>query len=497
MSRSDLPSGLDEPTVESQGGDISTAPDNVIRRLTELSSELLCVLDSKGYFVWLSPGFSRILGWSMLELRSQPVRSFVHPLDVEDALDVSRRLMLGEPIVGFEHRFHCKDEGFRWLEWNVVLGEDGLLYGSVRDVTEKKAEALVAEKRLRWLEAIDHLSDVGYWRVDLATSEVQWSNGVYGIHRRDRHLAPPTLEECIEFYHPEDQEQVLQSIETAISGQGDYQFQLRLLFENDEISWVESFGRCEVNEAGQPIGLFGAIRDVTSQKNILDNLEHRNSELEQFAFGAAKGMYEPVETIYDIIDNFKGDAKTELDSPIGQSILSIETSTRRMQRLIRSLVEYSEVRQTSTSPSPVDLNRVLGDVQKDVASLLESTQGTLQIDPMPVVMGYSLWLRRLFRHLVENSLKFHGEQVPKVRVRSQERQEDWLFSVVDNGMGFSVEDIENIFRPFYKLGDQEESNGAGIGLTICKKIVAAHGGELGAGSMMGHGSTFYFNLAKV
>ncbi len=103
-------------------------------------------------------------------------------------------------------------------------------------------------------------------------------------------------------------------------------------------------------------------------------------------------------------------------------------------------------------------------------------------------------LSRLFQNLIGNAIKFHGKDPPRIHIAAEHRDNEWVFSVRDNGIGIDPNYFDRIFVVFQRLHTREEYDGTGIGLSICKKIVERHGGKFRVESEPGKGSTFYFSI---
>lgn len=101
------------------------------------------------------------------------------------------------------------------------------------------------------------------------------------------------------------------------------------------------------------------------------------------------------------------------------------------------------------------------------------------------------------QNLLSNALKFVPNGVkPQIEIRAEENEEEYLFSIKDNGIGIDPKFYDKIFTLYRRLHKRNEFDGIGIGLSHCKKIVALHGGNIWVESTLGKGSTFYFTILK-
>ncbi|HIE30943.1 MAG TPA: GHKL domain-containing protein, partial [Methanosarcinales archaeon] len=141
----------------------------------------------------------------------------------------------------------------------------------------------------------------------------------------------------------------------------------------------------------------------------------------------------------------------------------------------------------------------------DCALVLEQTLANLQMaiedrgavithDALPTVMADDSQLVQLFQNLIENAIKFQSEDPPRIHISAEQKGDEWVFSVADNGIGIEPEFFDRIFVIFQRLHGVDEYSGTGIGLAVCKKIVERHGGHIWVESEPGKGSTFYFTI---
>ena len=126
--------------------------------------------------------------------------------------------------------------------------------------------------------------------------------------------------------------------------------------------------------------------------------------------------------------------------------------------------------------------------------VIQESAARVTHDPLPTVMADDIQLGQLFQNLIGNALKYHNGNAPAVHIGCQRRDNDWLLSIRDNGIGIDPRFAEKIFVIFQRLHNREQYTGTGIGLAVSKRIVERHGGKIWVESAPGKGSTFYFTL---
>ena len=167
-----------------------------------------------------------------------------------------------------------------------------------------------------------------------------------------------------------------------------------------------------------------------------------------------------------------------------------------MQLLIADLLNLSRIGNQG-SFAIVDCNEVLKNVLKDLEASIQENKAKVKVDILPVVKGNEVELNLLFQNLISNAIKFKKLEVePEIKITVSENNDEYIFKVIDNGIGIEPIYHEKIFTIFQRLHSMEVYDGSGIGLSICKKIVALHKGKIGVKSKLNEGSTFYFTIPK-
>jgi PAS domain S-box-containing protein len=269
----------------------------------------------------------------------------------------------------------------------------------------------------------------------------------------------------------------------------------------------------EENAAGAVI----VFRDVSAARSsqqqlraVSDELERSNRELQDFATIASHDLQEPLRKIQAFGDRLAERSSGVLDAEGKDSLERMTNAAGRMQTLINDLLEYSQVTMRPEPPRAVDLGLVVAEVLSDLDERIRSTGGRVIVGPLPTILASPLQMRQLFQNLIANALKFHPLGVapevhlsatarggPRATTRQPDRRPVWEIRVRDNGIGFDDEKhAERIFAPFQRLHGRQAYEGTGMGLAICRRIVAVHGGTITARSQPGAGATFVIVLPR-
>jgi PAS domain S-box-containing protein len=235
-------------------------------------------------------------------------------------------------------------------------------------------------------------------------------------------------------------------------------------------------------------------------KQLLANnkeLAFHLNEIEQFTYIASHDLQEPLRTLISFSKLLNGSYSANLTENQLKFLSFINDSATRMQNLVKGLMEYSMLGKEKVK-TDVNCNKILEEVISDMSESISSSNATITIGNLPIINGYSTELRLLFQNLINNALKFGKKDVPpQIKISSERKSGDWLFSIQDNGIGIDIKDKDKIFVIFKRMHNRDEYEGSGIGLAHCKKIVELHGGSIWIESTPGIGSLFMFTIPIV
>jgi PAS domain S-box-containing protein len=250
------------------------------------------------------------------------------------------------------------------------------------------------------------------------------------------------------------------------------------------------------------------ITDVTEQKRAMDEikraniklkkyameLKRSNQELEQFAYVASHDLQEPLRMVSSFTQLLAKRYRDKLDDDANEFISYTVEGANRMQRLINDLLNYSRIQTRGKPFVETDCEEILGQVRANLQVAIEKSRALMTSDFLPTVMADPTQMMQLFQNLIDNAIKFSGKEPPRVHISAEKRDNEWVFSVSDNGIGIDPRFNERIFVIFQRLHEREKYPGTGIGLALCMRIVDRHGGRIWVESEPGKGSTFYFTI---
>lgn len=223
-------------------------------------------------------------------------------------------------------------------------------------------------------------------------------------------------------------------------------------------------------------------------------LGRSNAELQQFAYVASHDLQEPLRMVSSYTQLLAKRYKGKLDADADDFIAFAVDGASRMQRLIQDLLAYSRVSTRGFDRRRTHMENALEQATDNLRLAVKEAGAVVTHDQLPAVMADERQLTQLFQNLLGNAIKFRGEEPPLIHVSAKRLDNDWVFSVQDNGIGIDPQYADRIFIIFQRLHNREEYPGTGIGLAICRRIVERHGGRIWVESAPGKGATFSFTL---
>lgn len=251
------------------------------------------------------------------------------------------------------------------------------------------------------------------------------------------------------------------------------------------------------------------VRDVTNLHEAKVALNEKNKELEKyivanlqlenFAYFASHDLQTPLRSMISFTQLLKRSLKGKISKGEQEYMDFIIGSSKNMRNLVNDLLSYSRVNTTSINLEKVNVEDMLSQLCLELTAIVEEKNAQIKLQSLQrEITADATKLRQVFQNLITNAVKFSNqEQSPEININCQEKEDHWLFSVSDNGIGIHPDFQERIFLLFKRLHSNSEYEGTGIGLAMVKKIVEQHDGKIWLESAIGEGSTFYFTIKKM
>ncbi|MBS0271661.1 MAG: PAS domain-containing protein [Proteobacteria bacterium] len=231
-------------------------------------------------------------------------------------------------------------------------------------------------------------------------------------------------------------------------------------------------------------------------KKMITALNHSNGELERFAHICAHDLNEPLRTIASYGQLLEADFKNELGPVACGHLNNITKSIKHMKALVDGILAYSQMDTAGLKKTHFSLNHLMKALLMVLEKKIKEKNAFIYCDKLPQIYADKALIGRVLQNLISNALKFNKSDIPIIYVTTKERKNSILFCVEDNGIGIEPKYQQQIFDLFKRLHHASEYSGTGVGLSLSKKIVEAHGGKMWVKSIPNEGSRFFFTLPK-
>ncbi len=249
------------------------------------------------------------------------------------------------------------------------------------------------------------------------------------------------------------------------------------------------------------VGLCGQIavaidyrRTEMERELLIEELEMKNAELERFTYTVSHDLKSPLVTMRGFLGFLERDIAAGAQERAQRDLMHVHEAIDQMDMFLKDLLELSRVGRVLNEPQLINFGDVVKKALAVVSGQLQSREITMVLpDKWPDIYGDERRLVEVVQNLVDNSVKFLGDQAEPIIELGAIEGEETVFFVQDNGIGIDPKYCRKVFRLFDRL--QTGTEGSGVGLALVKRIIEAHNGRVWIESELGKGATFYFTLA--
>lgn len=482
--------------------------ENKYKELVDNARSIILKMDTNGNIVFFNEYAKELFGFTQEEILGKPALGTIVPK--VDSGGKEMYIMLDSIYKDPDkHEINIneniKKNGERiWVEWHnkARFDDKGNRIGHIAvglDITERiRAEnrLLDTQKKLR---LVLKQNKIGIWERDLKTNLLSLDDGMREILRTNRDSMP--FEEFLNTIHEEDVSFIREKIEKNIKKLEPYEIVYRLLFP-EGLRYISAKARIEFDN-NVPVKVIGVASDVTElQKNVENaisdmnrELLRSNTDLQQFAYIASHDLQEPLRMVTSFTQLLQKKYKDKLDDEAQEYIRYAVDGSKRMYELINGLLAFSRVHTKADEIKEVDMNYIFDCAKTNLFNKIKETNADVKSQQLPVIKADAYQMIQILQNLIDNAIKF-SEGAPAINVSCKSEKDKYVFSVKDKGVGIDQKYFDRIFKIFQRLNSSERYAGIGIGLSICKRIVERHNGDIWVESEVGKGSTFCFSIPK-
>ncbi|KAA0995326.1 PAS domain S-box protein [Pseudomonas sp. ANT_J12] len=514
----------------------------VLRSATEVS---IIATDLDGVIRVFNKGAEHLLGYDAEELVGKDTPALFHVPEDVAARGVELSEEYAQPIIGFRVLTHKPElEGAETREWTYIR-KDGLrvpvtlvvtsmrdaegglsgYLGIAVDITERKAaeKELAAslkttlEQRSELMAVHDQLlmaaevAELGVWSWTLTDNALKWNDRMFEFYGQPLSLRNTGLgyEHWYSRVHPDDVVAAAAKLKGAVEGTDVYDTIFRVVRPDGQTRFIQAGAQIERGPGGEALRVTGINRDITAQRELESHLLHAKEQAD--AGSAAKSAFlanmsheirTPMNAVLGMLQLVQN---TDLDGRQLDYVSKAQSAARSLLGLLNDILDYSKIEagKLQLDVHPFELETLM----RDLAVVLAGNQGQKEVEVMfdldsnlpNDLIGDSLRLQQVLINLAGNALKFTLEGQIVVSVEQRLRTENTVslrIAVSDTGIGISPEQLQRIFEGFTQAeaSTSRRFGGTGLGLVICKRLVALMGGELQVQSQQGVGSRFWFDI---
>jgi PAS domain S-box-containing protein len=515
-----------EEAIRESEQQLRKARDELETKVVERTAELQCSqaylteaqrLSHTGSFGWdVSSGK---LYWSEETFRifecdraDQPTVEFVlqrtHPDDRAYVQQTIDRAAQQRTDLDFEHRLLMPDGSVKYVR---VVGhaskedesEAPEFVGAITDITERKRAEEILRRSEAYLSEAQRLSHTGSWAGIAKTGEhTYWSEEAFRILGFDPAEGPPRFEELQQRFHPDDRARAMEHFRKAVRERTDWDVSYRIVHPGGEIREIQSIGHPVFGPSGDVVEVVGTVMDVTERRRAEEDrqtLAHANriTTMGQLTASIAHEVNQPIGAMVTNAQAALRWLNMQPPEPeeVRQALDRIVRNGRRAGDVIariRALVTNAPPRNDQ-----LDINEVILEVIALTRSELRSSGTSLQTqlaDGLPLILGDRIQLQQVMLNLIFNAVEAMSgsrERWRALLIRTEQSGRGGvLVAVRDTGPGLKPESADRLFEPFHTT----KPGGMGMGLSICRSIIEAHGGRLWAAPNKRQGAVFRFTL---
>lgn len=300
--------------------------------------------------------------------------------------------------------------------------------------------------------------------------------------------------------HHDDQEKSKKYFQKLITDGYYSNYQGRTITKNGVIKHVQVNSNA-IYENGKMVGSRDIVRDITQLKKdeekrnqLFIQLDEVNKELKEFAYIVSHDLKAPLRAIRNISNWLSEDYTDKIDDIGKKQLQLLDNRVNRMHQFINGIFEYTKVGRINETKEIVDMEEIIQNTNL-MLNLKENVEIKI-LKKLPKIYCEKIKMEQVFQNLISNAVKYNDKKICKIEIDYEDLDSYYRIKIKDNGKGIEEKNFERIFQIFQTLQSKDDFESTGIGLSIVKRIVQLHGGEISVNSKLGEYTTFNFTLKK-
>jgi len=499
-----------------------------IRQVMDTTPDIIYIMDlSTRQMIYCNRQIAADLGYTKTQIAAMenPLFNIMHKEDIPvitDHLKKMKTVTQDDKVFEVEYRLINAKGAINWFcDRSAVFRRNGRKVpvekiGITQNITKEKLREEQIITDLDIIAQAEEIAEMGSWEYDILTGSFKWSKGMYQLFNlpKNKKVIPDIYFD----YTPEEEHVVVKKVVDNIR----YEFTpfeeiITLIPEGQEEKIVKIKAVVIKDKKKRPVKIVGvdlnithqikAAREISSLNKILlarnRDLEELNGELKTFNTMVSRDYKETIQILYTNLEYIVSKEARNLSDTSKANIRRAQSAIQRMKLLTEDINAYLGLHDIAINKSLINPNQIVADVVLQLKGKIEQAGATIELTDLPSLYADPLLFSILVTNLLDNSLKFRKLAFPSI-IKIKYSQADEMnaisgaisnmpyiiVSISDNGIGFREEEAENIFELFVRLQEGGKYKGSGIGLAICKKIMAMHNGFITAESVPATGSTF-------
>ncbi|PCI55575.1 MAG: PAS domain-containing sensor histidine kinase [Alphaproteobacteria bacterium] len=513
--------------IQSSAARIETAFDNVIdikptaddsTEFVMMTHDIMIITDEQGRIINANNVFLENFGYTSAELRGA---SFLNLFSDEDRPTIRNTMLsltynadkIDDPdsisqIIDFETRILTRGKQPRWVEFRQKC-VGGKIYSLGRDITNLKQQQSSLKRRQKQLSEAEAIGRMGHWHWLIGEDNISWSEEIFRIFGVDQNQYKPCINGLTDLIHKRDLGRVVQVFQRAIIEEKNYDMEFRIVRPGGDIRFIMCEGRCEKDETGEIIALYGIMQDMTERMLYEQELRQARDASEQ-AYAAKSrflaNMSHELRTPLNAVIGFSEMIESQMLGPIFNEkyieyATSIKDSGKHLLDLISDILDMSKIEAGKHTLELEEIN-----IKDIIARAIHMINGRAQEQDIQLrtpdiedsdinIIGDRRALTQILLNLLSNAVKFtpaHGS----VWIECQKKDTYISLKVCDTGVGIPPNKLASVLRPFEQASSQytRDHEGTGLGLSITKKLIELHNGSLHIESTVDIGTTVTVRL---